>query len=130
MAFWDTDWPPVPAGAAPPAGGPGKWSRGSDPGHGAHDVPLHGMPGDDELSHLPRNRNLPGGTIPVPVLLSRMISPAGLGHHFLSQSPTSDAEHLRSLTQTIRARLREIIQANWSRRMTNAGQQNSRPPCE
>ena len=36
------------------------------------------MPGDDELSHLPRNRNLAGGTIPVPVLLSRMIRPGWL----------------------------------------------------
>ena len=45
----------------------------SDPGHGAHDVALHGMPGDDELSRLTRNRDLAGGTIPVPVLLPRVI---------------------------------------------------------
>ena len=77
MAGSDTDWPRAPSGAALPAGGWGGGRRGRDPGHGAHKLPLHGLPGDNELSRLPRDWYLAGGTIPVPVLLSRVISPAG-----------------------------------------------------
>ena len=54
-------------------GPPGR--RWCDPGHGAHKLSLHELPGDNELSHLSRNRNLAGGTSPVPMLLSGMIRP-------------------------------------------------------